>query len=747
MALFSLTLSPYSMLAPLAIIVLAGWGAWWFRRILNRQRTAKKMLASALEATDNGILVVDGCGKVIHRNRRFVKMWRIPEEMSTIDDEKPLLAHACSQLSDPDGFKRKIERLCLKPEEESFDSLTFKDGRVFEGASLPMIMDGKPIGRVWSFRDISGRKRTEEALEKRMASLVCPADDTIGVTIEDLFNLADIQRLQDEFALATGVASIITHTDGTPITAPSSFCQFCIDVVRKTEKGRANCYKSDATLGRLSAKGPTIQPCMSGGLWDAGAGISVGGRHIANWLIGQVRDETQTEDKMRAYAREIEADETVLIDAFRKVPAMSHERFKRVSQFLFTLANQLSSIAYHNLQQARFITERKTAEEELQRLKNYLASIINSSPSVIIGMDDSGVVTHWNKQAEIATGKTPEEAVGKPASAFLPEFQPSIELLMEKVAKGRVRASLEKQPIVRNGEKRYFDIVAFPLGENEWGKAVIRIEDVTDRAHIQEVIVQNEKMLSLGGLAAGMAHEINNPLGIISLAVQNVERRVISSLPANKETAEKLGTSLDVIVKYFEMREIPQFIQTIKLATTRASKIVANMLQFSRMSKSERAPAALADMLDHVVELAASDFDLKKRFDFKEVKIVRNYEPQTPPVPLVAVEIEQVLLNIIKNAAQAMMGNPPDRPPLLTLGVRLDGGFALVEVADNGHGIHENIRHRLFEPFFTTKPPGEGTGLGLSVSYMIVVKNHKGHIDVESTPNVGTVFSIRLPVE
>jgi light-regulated signal transduction histidine kinase (bacteriophytochrome) len=107
---------------------------------------------------------------------------------------------------------------------------------------------------------------------------------------------------------------------------------------------------------------------MSGGLWDAGAGISVGGSHIANWLIGQVRDETQTEEKMRDYAREIGADEDALIEAFREVPAMSREQFAKVAGVLFTLANQLSNTAYQNVQQARFISERKEMEKELQLL-------------------------------------------------------------------------------------------------------------------------------------------------------------------------------------------------------------------------------------------------------------------------------------------------------------------------------------------------------------------------------------------
>lgn len=233
--------------------------------------------------------------------------------------------------------------------------------------------DGQIVRSVGMVQDITDRKRVEEALEKRIVALTQPFEaPDFSIAFEDLFNLKDIQSLQDEFANATGVASVITLPDGTPITAPSNFCRLCNEIIRKTEKGLANCYRSDAALGRLAANGPAIQPCMSGGLWDAGAGISVGGKHIANWLIGQVRDETQTEENMRIYAREIGADEQVLVEAFREVPSMSREKFRQVAKALYILANQLSATAYQNIQQARFITERKEMENALHLLTSKL---------------------------------------------------------------------------------------------------------------------------------------------------------------------------------------------------------------------------------------------------------------------------------------------------------------------------------------------------------------------------------------
>jgi PAS domain S-box-containing protein len=219
-----------------------------------------------------------------------------------------------------------------------------------------------------TFNDITERKLAEEALERRIIALMQPLDDSASILFSDLFNLDDIQRIQDSFAQATGVASIITHPDGTPITQPSNFCRLCVDIIRGTEKGLLNCFHSDSVLGRFNPEGPIIQPCLSGGLWDAGASIALGGKHIANWLIGQVKNEDQDEERMLQYAQEIGADQDAFREALAEVKVMSREQFSRIAEALFLLANELSGKAYQNVQQARFITARKQAEEDLRKL-------------------------------------------------------------------------------------------------------------------------------------------------------------------------------------------------------------------------------------------------------------------------------------------------------------------------------------------------------------------------------------------
>ena len=390
------------------------------------------------------------------------------------------------------------------------------------------------------------------------------------------------------------------------------------------------------------------------------------------------------------------------------------------------------------------ITERKRAEAEINSLKNYLSNIIDSMPSMLVGMDNTRTITQWNRQAEAFTGIPEGDAIGKPIADLLPDFAPWIMTLETNMDEHRP-SLMEKLLIEKDGERRFYDLMLYPLLVDHVEGSVLRIEDVTERARIQELIVQTEKMMSLGGLAAGMAHEINNPLGIITQAAQNIERRISLELPTNRKVAEELGLNLEGIRAYFDKRQISDAIASIRTASSRAAKIVANMLQFSRRADTTTEPASLAQILDKALELAASDYDLKKKYDFRSIEIIKDFQDM-PQVPIVSAEIEQVILNLLKNAAQAMTANPPDRKPRISFRLRGEDRYAVFEVEDNGPGMVEDVRRRVFEPFFTTKEPGVGTGLGLSVSYMIITQNHKGLMEVQSTPGRGTVFKVSLPI-
>jgi len=296
----------------------------------------------------NPVLRVEGDGKIIYANQAsspLLSVWRCKSGEYLPDDWRETVAHAVSS--------RATATIVLTSGKQSYSVMV-----------VPI--QGTGYVNVYG-RDITESKRTEEVFEKRIVALTQPLDGG-AVAFEDLFNADEIQHIQDEFSQATGVASIITHTDGRPLTKPSNFTYLCSEIIRKTERGCSNCFRSDAAIGRYHPDGPVVQTCLSGGLWDAGASIVVGNMHIANWLIGQVRDETQSEEKMLAYAREIGADEKAFLAAFYDVPAMSREKFDQIARVLFTLAGQLSRAAYQNVQQSRFITEREKAEDKIRSL-------------------------------------------------------------------------------------------------------------------------------------------------------------------------------------------------------------------------------------------------------------------------------------------------------------------------------------------------------------------------------------------
>jgi PAS domain S-box-containing protein len=273
------------------------------------------------------------------------------------------------------------------------------------------------------------------------------------------------------------------------------------------------------------------------------------------------------------------------------------------------------------------------------------------------------------------------------------------------------------------------------------------IADISERARMQEIMVQTEKMMSLGGLAAGMAHEINNPLSGILQAAQVLMKRLGDDMPANREAASTAGCSLETVWDFLTRRDVYQLLQSLRDSAARAAQTVSNMLEFSRKADGEKTPTDVNALLDKALDLSLNDYDLKKKYDFRKVLVERDYDPALPPVPCTANQVQQVLLNLVKNAAQAMKccveGAPP---PKLILRTRLEKDHARIEVEDNGPGMPEEVRKRVFEPFFSTKPPGEGTGLGLSVSYYIVTSNHKGTFEVASRPGQGTTFIIRLPL-
>ncbi len=394
---------------------------------------------------------------------------------------------------------------------------------------------------------------------------------------------------------------------------------------------------------------------------------------------------------------------------------------------------------------------RARVEHKLTDFQHYLNNIIDSMPSAIIAIDHELTVTQWNKGATLITKISRDDAIYQPLEESCAFLFPYLSLITNSLEK-QVTNKVERITFKSIDDNAYLDITIYPLLDTTHSGAVIRIDDVTKRTQMEDMMVQSEKMMSLGGLAAGMAHEINNPLGAIVHTVQNIKRRLNPALKKNIEAAQSLDGSMEQICTYIEERGIFSFLENISQAGERASTIVSNMLQFSRQSPKNLHPQNLHHIIDRAINIAKNEYSISSGYDFKSIDLVKNFNFTLPDIPCVPSEIEQVILNLLKNASQALQEYKSQKEfdldwySQIQIYTRKKSEFIELIIEDNGPGMDEETTRHIFEPFFTTKEVGLGTGLGLSVSFFIITNHHQGHMRVESTLGSGTRFIIRLPI-
>ena len=363
--------------------------------------------------------------------------------------------------------------------------------------------------------------------------------------------------------------------------------------------------------------------------------------------------------------------------------------------------------------------ERRTAEVQAQR--RFIEAIIDSLPLSLYAVDRNFEIVAWNRNRELGELGIPRGSVmGK--SVFGVLTRQKRELLESEFA--RVFASgeiqrLENTTALANGELKHWLISKIPMWIDRSGEVshVIAIgEDITARVEANRAVARAEKLAAIGRLAAGVVHEINNPLATISACAEALESRVSGG--EFKESA-----ALD---------DLREYLGLIRSEAFRCKTITNGLLDFSHTRSSERILVNLADVISSAARLLSH----QQRGEQIELQI------ETNDLPLVsgdAGQLQQAVIALATNAIDAM----PDGGVLKIRG-RRNGNSVLVEVSDTGVGIpHQNLT-KIFEPFFTTKEIGKGTGLGLAVCYGILTE-HEGSLDVQSTPGVGTTFTISLP--
>lgn len=382
-------------------------------------------------------------------------------------------------------------------------------------------------------------------------------------------------------------------------------------------------------------------------------------------------------------------------------------------------------------------------DSSVERLK----SIVNSMPSSLITVLPDLTIKSWNRFIAQKTKIPANYAIGRQLNLVFPAVTDYIYLISTALRTHTVQAINNAKIIVDAQDlHRLFHITVYPIPVEQFEEAVIRIDDITDLVKSESDLAQIEKLASVGASVAGVAHEINNPLSSIMQSAQNILRRVDPQLAANKEIAAKIPLDLELQYQYLQQREIIEFLNNIHNDGERCSVFVKNMLKFTRRSPTTTAECNLLDIINAGIKLAETESNVQEDRDFKDVIFIKVYPPKPPMIECDPLEIEQVIVNIIRNSVEALV-DKSGKKQIKVLVKPAGQDKVIIEITDNGPGISAENIENIFQPFFTTKQIGKGTGLGLSICKNIIVQHHHGLIAVDSKPGEYTKFTITLPVK
>jgi PAS domain S-box-containing protein len=618
------------------------------------------LLTASLESTADGLLIVDRQGKIVRWNQRFTDMWKIPEEVLASHDDEKAINHILSQLADPEQFVARVRKLYGQQDESSFDQIEFLDGRVFERYSQPQRIEDAIVGRVWSFRDVTERKKAEEALrqgEEKYRLLSENTTDTVWVmdmNFRIIYSSPSVQKLRGFTA--------------------QELMEMPLEKHMTTESFELASAMLLEELPRVKAD-PDYNP---------------------------------------TFTVEIEyicKDGTTFLSEV-KVSGMRDEN------------GGLISI----MGRGREITERKKVEKALREEGWRLQSIIEGTHAG---------TWEWNVQ----TGETVfNETWAQITGYTLDELSPiSIKTWEALVHLEDLKQSDELLERHFSGELPYYDCecrMKHKDGHWVWihdrGRVVTRTtdgkplvmfgthSDITDRKRMEEERERIEKLEAVGRLAGGIAHDFNN---ILTAILGNISLARMEAAP---------GSEISVSLEQAEQ------------ASLRAKDLTVQLLTFSKGGAPVKKLGSLAELLRDTADFVLRGSNVTCRYSI--------------PADLWHAEIDvgqvsQVTRNLVVNAQQAMPagGTIEISAENLALtekqssgrGLPLrPGNYVMISVADHGTGIPQDHLKKIFEPFFTTRPKSSGMGLATAFS---IVRQHGGHLSVESKAGSGSTFYIHLP--
>ncbi|MFN8360985.1 MAG: PAS domain S-box protein [Candidatus Kapaibacterium sp.] len=752
------------------------------KQIENDLKHSYSLLTAALESTADGILVVGLDGRISSYNSKFLSLWNIPEHIASQGDDRVLLSYATTQLKNPEEFIAKVNDLYRTPDATSYDEIELTDGRVFERYSIPQRLGDEIIGRVWSFHDITISKRIEEMLRSKSAfleALVHSSKDGILVVDSNGDIVFQNQHSKDLWKLPATVAQnnndakqveyvkqnvlnpeafiekidfLYLHpeehsfdeielTDGTVLERYSSpiigaegkyygRVWFFSDITERKAAGEALRDSEERKKGILeSALDGIITIDGESRILEFNPAAERIFGYDSESVVGQKLDIIIIPYRLRQdhfsgiqhYRRTSEApifgkriELTALHADGREFPIeLTVTKIMGVSEEIFTGF-------------IRDITERKKAEEALRRSEEQFRLIAENTPDLITIFDIQGSLLYTSPAYKRILGNKEYLHTQDAFANIHPDDRDNARKTFRKIAMSGKNQQIDFRLLAWDGSIRYVESSGSAIKDAAGNihQIIVVSRDVTERKQIEEQLLRSQRMESIGTLASGIAHDLNNILTPILLSIDLLRRT------STDERSRRMLDMLDGSAK-------------------RGASIVKQVLTFARGADGVLTTVRVEHILGEIQKIIHETF-------LKSIEISIIADKDLPTVTADPTQLYQVLLNLCVNARDAMptgglieikattvhLDELVARKQLLTRA----GKYVVLHVKDEGTGISPEVIDRIFEPFFTTKEVGKGTGLGLSTVFAII-KNHSGFVNVTSELGRGTTFSIYLPAD
>ncbi|MBA4501198.1 two-component system sensor histidine kinase NtrB [Marinobacterium marinum] len=381
------------------------------------------------------------------------------------------------------------------------------------------------------------------------------------------------------------------------------------------------------------------------------------------------------------------------------------------------------------------VNEHVVTTQRLQASESYIQNILSSMPLVLVGLNSEGLITHWNRRAEQVSGTKADAAIGRNLWSIYPDIT---------VTPQHIEQALEKrQPLTLRYSQPgsyHMDITVYPLENYIEPGVVVLVDDVTRRVITENMLIQHDKLSSMGELATAMANDIHKPLQAILFDLRSFQN-ILEAGHLMPSDSKQSG----------EFERLQGLLEHASDNGRQVESVIRNLLQFARGRNAQAEPANVVDILEHSLTQASEALSLPDAIPFGKVRVERHFETDIPQAPCHITELQQVFLSLFRHAYQSLAEKAEakglDFIPTLKLYVGQSYDALSIRIQHNGNGLSNEEQMHLFEPYVhsaNVEQPSAAADKRLSFAYFVITEQHQGHMAVTSDPEVGTTFHIQL---